>query len=51
MPDDFDLVIKRGSISTGAPIVAGESDFTHDAVRDRLNVELYRTPSEEEDDI
>jgi len=36
---------------TGAPIVTGESDFTHDAVRDQLNVEVYKTRPDDEDDI
>jgi predicted nucleic acid-binding protein len=49
--DGVDATVVGVAREIGAPIVAGESDFTHDAVRDQLNVELYRTPSEEADDI
>jgi predicted nucleic acid-binding protein len=47
--DGVDATVVGVARETGAPIVAGESDFTHDAVRERLNVELYRTPPEEDD--
>lgn len=45
--DGVDATVVGVAREIGAPIVAGESDFTHDAVRDRLNVELYKTPPEE----
>lgn len=42
--DGIDTTVVGVTREIGAPIVAGESDFTHDAVRDRLNVELYKVP-------
>ena len=48
--DGVDATVVGVAREADAPIVAGESDFTHDAVRDRLNVELYRTQSKGEDD-
>lgn len=49
--DGVDATVVGVAREIGAPIVAGDSDFTHDAVRDRLNVELYGTPAAEEEDI
>lgn len=45
--DGVDATVVGVARETDAPIVAGESDFTHEVVRDRLNVELYKTPPEE----
>lgn len=45
--DGVDATVIGVAREIGAPIVSGESDFTHDAIRDRLNVELYKTPPEE----
>jgi predicted nucleic acid-binding protein len=45
--DGVDATVVGVARETDGPIVAGESDFTHEAVRDRLNVELYKTPPEE----
>jgi predicted nucleic acid-binding protein len=45
--DGVDTTVVGVARETNGPIVAGESDFTHEAVRDRLNVELYKTPPEE----
>lgn len=45
--DGVDTTVVGVAREIGAPIVAGESDFTHDAVRDRLNVELYKTPPDD----
>lgn len=45
--DGVDATVVGVAREIGAPIVAGESDFTHDAVRDRLNVELYYAFPEE----
>jgi len=44
--DGIDATVVGVAREIDAPIVAGESDFTHEAVRDRLNVELYKTPPE-----
>ncbi|PSQ38026.1 VapC toxin family PIN domain ribonuclease [Halobacteriales archaeon SW_5_70_135] len=44
-PDGVDATVVGVVREADAPVVAGESDVTHDAVRDRLNVELYRTQS------
>lgn len=49
--DGVDATVVGVAREIGAPIVAGESDFTHPAVRNRLNVELYNTPPEDEDDM
>ena len=48
--DGLDATVVGVAREIGAPIVAGESDFTHDAVRDRLNVELYETPPDSGND-
>jgi predicted nucleic acid-binding protein len=48
--DGIDATVVGVAREIGAPIVAGESDFTHDAVRDRLNVELYKTPPDSGND-
>lgn len=45
--DGVDATVVGVAREIGAPIVAGDSDFTHDAVRDRLNVEMYDTRQEE----
>jgi len=45
--DGVDATVVGVAREIDAPIVAGESDFTHEAIRDRLNVELYKTPPEE----
>lgn len=45
--DGVDATVVGVAREIGAPIVAGDSDFTHDAVRDRLNVEMYVTRQEE----
>jgi hypothetical protein len=42
--DGLDATVVGVATEIGAPIVAGESDFTHDAVRDELNVERNRKP-------
>lgn len=39
--DGVDATVVGSAREIGAPIVAGESDFTHEAVRDRLNVKRY----------
>lgn len=39
--DGVDATVVGVAQEIGAPIVAGESDFTHEAVRDHLNVEHY----------
>lgn len=44
--DGVDATVVGVAREIGAPIVAGESDFTHEAVRERLNVELYKAPPE-----
>lgn len=44
--DGVDATVVGVARELGAPIVAGESDFTHEAVRDRFDVELYRTLQE-----
>lgn len=44
--DGVDATVVGVSQEIGAPIVAGESDFTHEAVRDHLNVERYKDPPE-----
>lgn len=48
--DGVDATVVGVAREIGAPIVASESDFTHEAVRDRLNVELYKTQPEDVDD-
>ena len=45
--DGVDATVVGVAQESGAPIVAGESDFTHEAVRNRLTVELYKTPPDE----
>lgn len=40
--DGVDATVVSLALDLGAPIVAGESDFTHEAVRDRLDVYRYR---------
>lgn len=40
--DGVDATVVGVALEAGAPIVAGDSDFTHEAVRDRLDVEPYR---------
>lgn len=45
--DGVDATVVGVAREVGAPIVAGDSDFTHDAVRDRLNVESYETAAED----
>lgn len=45
--DGVDTTVVGVAREIGAPIVAGESDFTDDAVRDRLNVELYKPPPDD----
>ncbi|MFB6228314.1 MAG: PIN domain-containing protein [Halobacteriales archaeon] len=49
--DGVDATVVGVAREVGAPIVAGESDFTHDAVRDRLQVELYKTPPDDWNEI
>jgi len=49
--DGVDPTVVGIARETGAPIVADESDFIHDAVRDQLNVEVYKTRPDDEDDI
>lgn len=44
--DGVDATVVGVAREIGAPIVAGESDFTHEAVRDQLNVEVYQDQSE-----
>lgn len=44
--DGVDATVVGVATEVGAPIVAGESDLTHEAVRERLDVELYRDPPE-----
>lgn len=44
--DGVDATVVGVAREIGAPIVAGDSDFTHEAVRDQLNVELYKAPPE-----
>lgn len=46
--DGVDATVVGVAREIGAPIVAGESDFTHEAVRDPLNVELYKPLSDDE---
>ena len=45
--DGVDATVVGVAREIDAPIVVGESDVTHGAVRDRLNVELHETPPEE----
>lgn len=40
--DGVDVTVVGVSEEVGAPIVAGESDFTHEAVRAHLDIERYR---------
>jgi predicted nucleic acid-binding protein len=42
--DGMDVTVVGVAYEIGAPIVAGDSDFTHEAVRTHLNVELYKDP-------
>lgn len=42
--DGVDATVVGVAYEIGAPIVAGDSDFTHEAVRAHLNVELYKDP-------
>jgi len=44
--DGVDATVVGVARETGAPIVAGDSDFTHEAVRTNLDVERYRARSE-----
>lgn len=44
--DGVDATVVGVAQEIGAPIVAGDSDFTHEAVRGHLNVELYDGPPE-----
>lgn len=44
--DGVDATVVGVAYEIGAPIVAGDSDFTHEAVRTHLNVELYKDPPE-----
>lgn len=44
--DGVDATVVGVAQESGAAIVAGESDFTHEAVRNRLNIECYKAPSE-----
>jgi len=49
--DGVDATVVGVAREIGAPIVADESDFTHEAVRDRLDVEVYKTHPDDEEDI
>lgn len=44
--DGVDATVVGVARETGAPIVAGESDFTHEAVREQLSVERYKESTE-----
>lgn len=44
--DGVDATVVGVARESGAPIVAGDSDFTHETVRARLNVERYKAPSD-----
>jgi predicted nucleic acid-binding protein len=45
--DGVDATVVGVARESGAPIVAGDSDFTHEAVRTHLNVERYKASSDE----
>lgn len=45
--DGVDATVVGVAREIDAPIVAGESDFTHEAVRHELPVELYKEPPEQ----
>lgn len=45
--DGVDATVVGVAREIGAPIVAGDSDFTHEAVRNHLDVELYKSPPDE----
>lgn len=46
--DGVDATVVGVAAEIGAPIVAGESDLTHEAVRRNLTVELYKAPPEDD---